>query len=85
MAEIVDIQIGQPLPRDVWLEAAENLEVVFTFVENMLLKQNNDGMGKQDAEEFRSDAQLALIAMRYVAEFATDNCRFIPLEGLGLK
>ena len=85
MAEIVDIQIGQPLPRDVWLEAAENVEVVVTFVENMLLKQNNDGMGKQDAEEFRSDAQLALIAMRYVAEFATDNCRFIPLEGLGLK
>lgn len=85
MADIVDIKIGQSLPPERWQEAAENLEMVFPIVAQRLRLINGDGRGEEDARDFMADAQLALIALRYVAECASENCRFIPLEGLGLK
>lgn len=85
MENIVNVQIGQSLPPDRWREAADHLEEAFPLMANILLQINGDGMGKEDAQEFMNDAQLSLIALRYVAEFASENCRFIPVEGLGLK
>lgn len=85
MENIVDIKIGQSLPPDRWEEAADNLEMVFPMVAQRLRLINGDGRGEEDAQDFMADAQLALIALRYVAECASENCRFIPLEGLGLK
>lgn len=85
MENIVNVQIGQSLPPERWKDAADNLEAVFPIMAQVLLKLNGDGMGKQDAQDFMNDAQLSLIALRYVAEFASENCRFIPAEGLGLK
>lgn len=85
MENIVNVQIGQSLPPDRWREAADHLEEAFPLMANILLRINGDGMGKEDAQDFMNDAQLALVALRYVAEFASENCRFIPVEGLGLK
>ena len=85
MENIVNVKSGQSLPPDRWREAAENLEQVFPWVAQRFRIINNDSMGDEDARDFMSDAQLALIALRYVAEFASENCRFIPVEGLGLK
>lgn len=82
MENIVDIKIGQSLPPDRWEEAADNLEMVFPMVAQQLRLINGDGRGEEDAQDFMADAQLALIALRYVAEFASENCRFIPIDGL---
>lgn len=82
MENIVDIKIGQSLPPDRWEEAADNLEMVFPMVAQRLRLINGDGRGEEDAQDFMADAQLALIALRYVAEFASENCRFIPIDGL---
>ena len=80
MSEIIDIKLGQSLPPERWLEAAEHLEEVFRFVADYLLKLNGDGLGKQDAEEFTSDANLALLALRFVAA-NPEGLRFIALPG----
>lgn len=82
MENIVDIKIGQSLPPDRWEEAADNLEMVFPMVAQQLRLINGDGRGEEDAQDFMADARLALIALRYVAEFASENCRFIPIDGL---
>lgn len=79
MSKIVDIGIGQILPPERWIEASENMIEVFNLVENYLRKANKGGMGKQAAMEFHDDASLAIVAMRYVAQFATDKCRFMVL------
>ena len=82
MSKIVDIKVGQSLPGERWAEAAENLEQVFQMIAADLLMKNNDGMGKQDAEEFMADAALALVALRFVAA-NPETCRFIPIPNKG--
>ena len=61
------------------MEAAENVLEMGNQIAALLLKRNADGMGKQDAEEWMADVLLAYTALRYVAEFATDKCRMMPL------
>ena len=77
MSEIVDIKFGRSLPPERWMEAAENLEKVFPMFARRLELLNNDGMGKQDAQDFMEDAMLALVALRFVAANASECCRFI--------
>lgn len=79
MSEIIGIKVGQTLPPERWLEAAENLEQIFPMIARRLELLNNDGMGKQDAEDFMSDALLALIALRFVGNCASERCRFIAI------
>ena len=79
MSEIVDIKVGHEVPKERWLEAAENLKVVFQVVANQLKEQNGDGRGEQDCNESLADAVLAIVAMEYVANCATDKCRFMPI------
>ena len=76
---IIDAKIGQSLPKERWMEAAENLEKAFPVFARRMELLNHDGKGKQDAEEFMADAILAIIAMRFVAANASECCRFIPL------
>lgn len=52
------------------------------MVAQHLLVTNHEGMGQQDAEEFMSDAVLALVALRYVAA-NPEGCRFIPIPSKG--
>lgn len=79
MSEIIDIKIGRSLPPERWLEAADDLEQIFPMVAQRLELMNNDGMGKQDAQEFMEDAMLALVALRFVAANASECCRFIAI------
>ncbi len=79
MENIVNVQIGQSLPPERWMEAAENLEEAFPLIAAHLEKVNFEGMGKQDARDFMDDALLALIALRFVAANASENCRFITI------
>ena len=76
MDNIVDVKLGQSIPPERWLEAAEDLEKVFQMVAQHLLVTNHEGMGQQDAEEFMSDAVLALVAN-------PEGCRFIPIPSKG--
>lgn len=50
MDNIVDVKLGQSIPPERWLEAAEDLEKVFQMVAQHLLVTNHEGMGQQDAE-----------------------------------
>ena len=79
MSEIVDIKFGRSLPPERWMEAAENLEKVFPMFARRLELLNNDGMGKQDAQDFMEDAMLAPVALRFVAANASECCRFIAI------
>lgn len=83
MSEIIDIKIGQSLPPEVWLEAADNLEQAFPLMAAYLKQLNGDGMGEQDAQDFMNDAMLALVAMRFVGTSASECCRFIPIPNPG--
>ncbi len=73
----IEVKLGQELPPEIWMKAAENLEQVFPVIAERLLLINNEGKGQEDADGFMADATLALTAIRYVAEFAHDKCRFI--------
>lgn len=78
---IIKIEIGASLPKEDWLAARDDLADAFPVFGKMLRKMNFDGKGKQDEEEFLAEAQLAIQAMTYVAEFAADKCRFVVIPG----
>lgn len=75
-----EVKIGYELSKERWQEAAENMERVCPMIAKWLERQNFEGRGKEDAKEFMNDAQLAIVALKYVAEFASDKCRFVPLD-----
>lgn len=75
----VKIEIGYALPKEKWEEAADNLEQVGKIMAMWFLKKNFDGRGQEDADEWMADVTLACTALRYVAEFAADKCRMIPV------
>ena len=78
MSEI-KIEIGQALTKEQWLNARDDLAEAFPLIAEILRRLNNDGLGEQDARTFLAEAQLALQAMTYVGNFATDKCRIIVL------
>lgn len=75
----VKIEIGYELPKERWNEAAENLMQVGLVIATHLRVENYEGHGKEDADEWMADVTLACTALRYVAEFAADKCRMIPV------
>ena len=60
---------------------ARNLTDLGKVLARNLLAQNRDGRGKEDADDLMADISLAALALNYVAEFATDKCRFIAVPG----
>ena len=76
MGKIINVEIGQSLPKERWQEAARNLTDL-----GKVLARNRDGRGKEDADDLMADISLAALALNYVAEFATDKCRFIAVPG----
>lgn len=73
------IEVGYALPKERWLEAADNLLTVGTYVAEILKVSNCEGRGEQHAMRWLEDVSLACTALCYVAEFAADKCRMIPL------
>lgn len=80
MSEI-KVEIGQALTKEQWLNARDDLAEAFPLVAEILRRINGDGLGEQDAQTFLAEAQLALQAMTYVGNFASDKCRIIVLPG----
>ena len=81
MGKIINVEIGQSLPKERWQEAARNLTDLGKVLARNLLAQNRDGRGKEDADDLTADIMLACTAIGYVAEFAVDKCRFMPVRG----
>lgn len=79
------VEIGQSLPKEVWLEKAEELKRASAGVAGWFRSMNFDGMGEQDAEDWLMVAQMAYQAMLYVGEFASEKCRFIVIPDRGGK
>lgn len=73
------VVIGQSLTKEEWLSARDDLAEAFPLIAEILRTVNHDGLGEQDAQTFLAEAQLALQAMTYVGNFATDKCRIIVL------
>lgn len=73
------VQFGETLPKGRWEMARDDMKQLAPMLGQLLLKINGDGMGKQDVEDFTNDMLLAVTALNYVIEFATDKCRFIQL------
>lgn len=63
------------------LEAANNLYEFGQIMARNLRKMNRDGRGQEDADDLTADIMLACTAIGYVAEFAVDKCRFMPVRG----
>ncbi len=74
------IEIGYTVEKERWKEAAENLEQLGKALAANFLRANRDGRGKEDADDVMADITLACTALGYVAEFAVDKCRFIPVQ-----
>ena len=79
------IEIGYTVEKERWLEAAENLHEFGQIMARNLRNMNRDGRGQEDADDLMADIMLACTAIGYVAEFAVDQCRFIPMPGGGQK
>ena len=75
----VKIEIGYALPKETWEAAADHLEEAGKLVAMWFLKENFEGRGEEDAEAWLADIMLASTALRYVAEFARDKCRMVPV------
>ena len=76
---ISNVEIGQSLPRETWLDARDKLEGIFVALGDALFQSDYKGKGTPKRDELISIGQLAFQAMTYVAEFATDKCRIIVL------
>lgn len=80
MSEIIDVQLGQSLPPERWHLAGERLAPIFNDMIGSI-----DRLSPEEREmmtPFKEDLQLALGAIGYVATFASENCRFVNVEGL---
>ena len=75
----VKIEIGYALPKERWNEAAEDLMKAGLMAAKYLRAMNLEGRGKEVADEWMADVTLACTDLRYVAEFAADKCRMIPV------
>lgn len=73
------IEVGYALPKERWLEAADNLQTVGASIAEILKAIDPEGRGEQDAQDWLTDVSLACTALIYVAELAADKCRIIPL------
>lgn len=80
-----EIEIGYTVEKERWLAASENLHELGQIMARNLRSMNRDGRGQEDADDLMADIMLACTAIGYVAEFAADKCRFIPLLGGGQK
>ena len=76
-----EIKIGYTVEKERWLDAAENLQELGNIMGKNLRRINGDGRGQEDADNLMADIMLACTAIRYVAEFAVEQCRFIPVTG----
>lgn len=79
MSKIVSVQIGQSLPPERWALAFQRLAPLFAKLPEAFSED------KEAADSLREDLQLALIAIGYVATCASENCRFINVNGLPHK
>ena len=68
------------VPAERWQKAHDSLAAVFPAIAQILRKHNFEGQGEQDADEFSEDAMLALVALKYVQENASDKCKFVLTE-----
>lgn len=73
------VEIGQELPKEVWLSVAKDLEFISVHGAAFMKAINFQSQGDGDADDWQTDMMLAITAVRYVAEFARDKCRIVAI------
>jgi len=68
------------ISKERWEFAIAGLTASSPIIAQILKHDNLKDHGKEHSEEFIADIELAIAAMKYVAEFATDKVIFVPLE-----
>jgi hypothetical protein len=68
------------LTKERWLEIAENIETIAPHLAKILIDQNADGVGVEDAEMMQADLTAAHTAVMYVALCAADKCVFVGVK-----
>ena len=74
------MQQSQAIPKDRWGFAAAGLTASAPMIADTIKKRNFQGQGEDAAEAYLADIELAIIAMNYVANFAVDKVRFVPMD-----
>ena len=69
-------EFSKALPPEAWSDAAARIAQLGEH----LARLNAATLGKEGTEALMTDIQLAYMAMMYVAEHASDKCRFIIAE-----
>lgn len=77
------VQIGQPMSPDEWRQIRDRLARAFPYCGAYLRSLNGDGRGAEDEEAFMLDCAMALVAVEYVADCASDKVRFVPIPKKG--
>ena len=60
-----------------WKELADRIKILGVMMQKILIAQNNDGMGVEDAQDCAADIICAMAAINYVALNAADKCVFV--------
>lgn len=74
------------LSREDWLQVAQDLMMIGPMLQDAIAKAANQypraaqEIPALDPEVFEADLRAACSAVAYVAEFATDECRFIVVK-----
>ena len=71
---------GQAIPKDRWRFAIAGLMASAPLIAESMKKNNFAEQGKEAAESYMADIELAIHAMEYVAEFAADKIKFVALD-----
>ena len=79
MENIFYFKIGQSLPPEEWFASRDRLSSGLTALAEFIRLSNHAEDSEASAQLFLSDARIALVAIDYVAHFATENCRYIAI------
>jgi hypothetical protein len=74
------IDLGEALTKEQWNRVGDTLELIAPIMGEWLKRKDYEGLGAKDKEEFLGNMHCAIVAIRYVAEFATDKCMFLVVK-----
>ena len=79
MDDVVDVKIGHEFTPDEWFAARDDLATIFNGVAEMIRSKGGE-RAERDADRFIEESRMALIALDYVGNFASGECRFLEIR-----
>lgn len=70
----------ETVPAERWRQAAVNLKKIVPGVSHLIKKGCTGPDSKEYVDAFAADMFLALTALEYVANYASEDCKFVVKE-----